>query len=232
MFARSLLTIAVIAVCGLYASATDLTAIPRRIAKEPVYHGKPHYVLLVFGTEAKTRIWLVHDGKHAYVDRNGNGDLTDPGEQFNFSSHFAISKLVESPGVVHRSLEVFNSTDETFEMHLQGDRGRRQYVGVDLMDRPTWGTKAENAPIIHFGGPMSLECYGPPVTISRADNGGRRRYSLRLMLGTHGIGKGTFASYDDICSEKLGKLHADIVYLGAQPLDLPLKQRVELVHDG
>jgi hypothetical protein len=35
----------------------------------------------VFGPEAKTRIWLVMDGKTLYVDRNGNGDLTEDGEK-------------------------------------------------------------------------------------------------------------------------------------------------------
>jgi WD40 repeat protein len=35
----------------------------------------------VFGPEAKTRIWLVLDGKTLYVDRNGNGDLTEDGEK-------------------------------------------------------------------------------------------------------------------------------------------------------
>src|SRR5262249_3777467 len=42
----------------------------------------PRYCLLVFGPEAKTRIWLVLDGSVLYVDRNGNGDLTDKGERF------------------------------------------------------------------------------------------------------------------------------------------------------
>jgi hypothetical protein len=59
----------------------DLAKIDRTIRKEPRYQDKPRYCLLVFGPEAKTRIWLVQDGDVLYVDRNGNGDLTEDGER-------------------------------------------------------------------------------------------------------------------------------------------------------
>jgi hypothetical protein len=62
--------------------AADLTKIARAIAKEPTYRTKaPRYCLLAFGPEARSRVWLVLDGDVVYVDRNGNGDLTDPGER-------------------------------------------------------------------------------------------------------------------------------------------------------
>ncbi len=60
--------------------AVDLTKIERSIRKETAYQDKPKYCLLVFGPEATTRVWLVLDGKRLFVDRNGNGDLTDDGE--------------------------------------------------------------------------------------------------------------------------------------------------------
>src|SRR5437868_11979754 len=63
------------------AQAVDLATIDRTIGKEPAYQSKPKYCLLVFGPEAKTRVWLVLDGDDLYVDRNGNGDLTEPGEK-------------------------------------------------------------------------------------------------------------------------------------------------------
>ncbi len=58
--------------------AADLTRIDRHIRHEPTYRGKPKYCLLVFGKEARTRIWLVQDGPTIYVDRHGTGDLTAP----------------------------------------------------------------------------------------------------------------------------------------------------------
>jgi hypothetical protein len=64
------------------AAAADLSAIDRTIQKEPAYQSKaPTYCLLVFGPEAQHRVWLVVDGDTLYVDRNGNGDLTEPGEK-------------------------------------------------------------------------------------------------------------------------------------------------------
>ncbi len=65
---------------GAPALAGDLANVDRAIAKEPKYAGKPRYCLLVFGAGAKHRVWLVQDGDKLHVDRNGNGDLTDPGE--------------------------------------------------------------------------------------------------------------------------------------------------------
>ncbi len=59
----------------------DLTKIDRTIAKEPDYKNQPKYCLLVFGPEAKTRVWLVLDGRVLHVDRNGNGNLTEDGER-------------------------------------------------------------------------------------------------------------------------------------------------------
>jgi hypothetical protein len=63
------------------AAAADLAQIDRSIRKEPTYQSKPKYCLLVFGADAKTRVWLVQDGDVLYVDRNANGDLTEKGKR-------------------------------------------------------------------------------------------------------------------------------------------------------
>src|SRR5262245_3164860 len=64
------------------AEAADLKKVDRQIKKEPAYQSKaPLYALLVFGPEAKDRAWLVRDGDVLYVDRNGDGDLTAPGNK-------------------------------------------------------------------------------------------------------------------------------------------------------
>lgn len=79
---RVLSLVALIALFTPHLRAADLTKIERTIRKEPTYQSKqPRYCLLVFGPEAKFRVWLVLDGKTLYVDRNGNGDLTEDGEK-------------------------------------------------------------------------------------------------------------------------------------------------------
>jgi hypothetical protein len=60
----------------------DLTKVNRVIAKEPKYKNQPRYALLVFGPKADGRAWLVMDGEDVlYIDRNGNGDLTEEGKR-------------------------------------------------------------------------------------------------------------------------------------------------------
>lgn len=64
------------------ALATDLSKVERKIAKAPAFQSATQfYALLVLGPEAKQRIWFVVDGLELFVDRNGNGDLTEKGEQ-------------------------------------------------------------------------------------------------------------------------------------------------------
>src|SRR5688572_29696369 len=71
-----------LAALALPAGAVDLASVERKITKEPTYSGKPVYCLLALGADAKTRVWIVRDGDTVYVDKNGNGDLTEEGEKF------------------------------------------------------------------------------------------------------------------------------------------------------
>jgi RNA polymerase sigma factor (sigma-70 family) len=85
-------------------AAPEPEKIDRRIGKEPVYQSKsPRYCLLVFGPQARGRVWLVQDGDTLYVDRNGNGDLTEEGKRiqappFAASDHYLFAR--------ERSIEV------------------------------------------------------------------------------------------------------------------------------
>jgi hypothetical protein len=78
--------------------AVELTEIDRSIRKEPIYQSKnPLYCLLVFGPEAEIRVWVILDGDVLYVDRNGNGDLTDPDERI--AAREVYRNLEERPDV-------------------------------------------------------------------------------------------------------------------------------------
>src|SRR5438309_5057662 len=91
-YLNPLLTVAFYLAVGQGPSlAADLTKIQRTLVKEPVYQTKmPKYGLLVFGADAKIRVWVVLDGDVMYLDRNGNGDLTEPGNRMDakFSRHY------------------------------------------------------------------------------------------------------------------------------------------------
>src|SRR5436305_15112853 len=109
---------AVLLLCTGPTNAVDLTQVDRSIRKEPAYHANPGYCLLVFGQEAKDRVWLVLDGDTLYVDKNGNGDLTDDGAPtkagaFEPSKHPIIAreraiKVGDLPvaGLTHTELSV------------------------------------------------------------------------------------------------------------------------------
>ena len=75
---------------------------------EPKYASEtPGYLLLVFGQEASTPIWIVADKEYVYIDRNSNGDLTDQGERIAAST---IQKI-ENPSAQFREFRTYNLGD-------------------------------------------------------------------------------------------------------------------------
>lgn len=94
------------------APAADLAKIERKIAREPAYQSKsPKYCLLVFGPDARTRVWLVQDGDTLYVDRNGSGDLTEDGKRVKIKQQGDSYRSFEAGdlragGLTHTGLSV------------------------------------------------------------------------------------------------------------------------------
>ena len=81
------------------ASAIDYDKVARPLVKEPAYKTKkPSYALLLFGPEAKLVVWAVLDGETVYIDRNGNGDLTDDGERFATEADCKGVEIVDPDG--------------------------------------------------------------------------------------------------------------------------------------
>src|SRR5262245_31347451 len=108
--------------------AVDLTKIDRTILREPVYAGKPKYCLFVFGPEASTRVWVVLDGANVYVDRNGDGDLTGPGEKIMRGPGigFLIGDIREPDGKLHRSWSIHLFPGDAFRSSVITARRGRQ----------------------------------------------------------------------------------------------------------
>ncbi len=207
------------------ARAVDLKSIDRSIAKLPeLRSASPEYCLLVLGPEAAKHVWLIHDGDALYVDRNGNGDLTEPGERVtadpessNSDEHvfyFQAGEIPDGP-TVHKDLQVsWSKVDHLLEHEyykkilekLESPRGCRVSLdvampgqhgtGVDgrvqqsasLSDDQGWlqfGSRPDDAPIIHFGGRWEVRLSGKDRwRIGR----GKEVY---LVFGTPGLGPGT-----------------------------------------
>jgi hypothetical protein len=177
------------------AAGVDLAKIDRAIAKEPAYQTKnPKYSLLVFGTEAKTRVWVVLDGKTLYVDCNADGDLTSPGERFDALPDtdrqrglaFAeiTLRLPQEPG---QKLEV-SVSDNSPSFTLNGEGLPTQWAWGDTSGELSFGTTLKDAPIIHFRGPLTIGLFKVP-TFSPG-----KTTELQVLLGTNGLGTGTFVS--------------------------------------
>jgi hypothetical protein len=220
---------------ALSAWATDLTKIDRTITKEPAYQGTPKYCLLVFGPDAKTRVWLVLDGEVLYVDRNGNGDLTEKGKQV---PSLALDGPITEParGTKHTALRIMPQKDGGMIVSIMTEGKYRQRSGsIRFAGRP------QEAPVLHFNGPVSIRFSSAEQEPARAkveppdvDAGrkqlllhlgkdipvpGERRHdrpvSLCAVLGTPGLGEGTFVTYKAL--DILGQRNERIAFEAAFP---------------
>jgi hypothetical protein len=153
--------------------AADLSKVDRTIRKQPVYKGQPHYALLLFGPEAKTRVWVVKDGETLYVDRNGDGDLTGKDERLTLeyanqnlngygglrNCNIEIRDADKQTRYVIQAIGIYPENDKTkAELHLdavveiKGPRvSYRQYCDAQL------GASPDKAAIAHYHGPLMIE---------------------------------------------------------------------------
>jgi hypothetical protein len=244
-------------ICLAHAGQTqgvDLAKIDRSLRKEPTYESKqPRYCLLVFGPEAKTRVWVVLDGDVLYVDCNGNGDLTDPGERI--AAQEVYRNIEERPDVeVMRTFEL--SCWKAGEKPILTCGPEVQYFRVEqLIPREDWqdqswvkyyqekpisfavttktggGQHAElrfaaspqEAPILHFDGPQRF---------ALSDKFGTHRFRpgepclLEVELRTQGLG----ATVRTQIYEAPDNIHpvAEIEFPPGWPGENPIRMRVEL----
>lgn len=186
--------ISALAVAALAAgpAAADLTKIDRTIPKEPAYQGKPQYCLLVFGPDARTHVWLVLDGEVLYVDRNGNGDLTEKGEQvalIKVNNLYAVDDITEPDRrAKHTALLVMPQKGGGVAVSIMTEGKHRQRSGP-----LTFAGRSQDAPIVHFNGPVSVR-FASAVPLP-GDRRQPKAVSLGAVMGTPGVGEGTFATY-------------------------------------
>ena len=212
------------------AFAVDLTKIERKIKHEPEYRSSsPKYCLLVFGMKAEKRIWLVHDYDTLHFDRNSNGILGEPGEKVftTYRSYIKVPNLLpQKPKGASNNLSLSISSSG-YRVRFYGEH--YQYVGFLKEPKAQFSKTPATAPIIHFNGPVVMKQYATPVTLQRGNTkGSYRNRSLRLMVGTPGLGTGTFAALHCKCRKKKGDLVATFRYPTGSPDTKLLQERVKL----
>jgi hypothetical protein len=201
-----MLTAAALTACPGRTAATDLSKIDRSIAKEPAYESKPKYCLVVFGLGAKTRVWLVVDGNVLYADRNSDGDLTGKDERFPIQygpgKTFPVGTITPRDGndpvllVVEFAGREGAETCYVIGCRPQKGKGLRQrtYGRLVFADRP------QDAPVVHFGGPLTLTILDWHKTVQeRRLVGGDRENQLSILVGTPVFGgkHEAFATVDE-----------------------------------
>jgi hypothetical protein len=114
----------------------------------------------------------------------------------------------------YRVVEV-QSHAQGYRIEVELGRERFQAVGAMQADKPKFAGRPKDAPIVHFDGPLALTQYSTKRVIPRDNSGGTRKRSLRVMVGTPGLGAGTFAAYECYLCEKLGPLAAEFEFAAA-----------------
>ena len=221
--------------------ADDLTNIERRIVGEPAYRSKPKYCLLALGPEAKTRIWLVQDGDTLYVDRNGNGDLTETNEKVtarrdeNDEDGAYIFKAGHLPDGdrLHKELTLHinrRGYSLGLDVEMRGFRGNgiggRVHQSTSFQDITgvlQFAERPKDAPIVHFGGPFQITLFGSHQLMVDREN------DVGVGVTTRGLGPGTFVwtDYENVIpTDRFPTL--DLVYPPKHPGDRPLREHYEL----
>jgi hypothetical protein len=217
------LGLAVLTSSAAFAWAADQVKIDRSIIKEPAYQSNaPRYCLLTFGREGTTRVWLVFDSildglkpgnakNYLYVDRNGNGDLTENGERVEAIVHeremlhtlgpsvplikvhlleFPIGEIKARDGTIYKDVKVIvhpflgRERPCTVYASVPGSRTQRSELNLVFANRP------ENAPVVRFGGSMTMRfALGIAQPLSLSDE-----FNLQAEVGTSGSGPGSFVS--------------------------------------
>jgi len=223
-----------------WAHTAGLDKIDRNIAKEPVYQGKPAYCLLVFGPEAKTRVWLVLDAKAKclYVDRNGNGDLTEKGKQFTPTNHnldqriYEVGEIIASDGrTKYSKLRIEHwgtaaeargigfAVPESFRLSVEAN-GKLQRVQLKA-----FGANPRNAPRIHVDGPLTFALFDAPgQTFARGDEPS----ALTALIGTWDADRQALTTIP--IDSPPANVHpiAEVEFPGNRPKAKPLKLKVVL----
>jgi hypothetical protein len=173
----------------LAAGAIRLGKVERSIRGEPTYKsGSPEYALLLFGPEARLRVWLVLDGEGLYLDRDGDGDLTGKDEHFAKVSDCRNVTLADPDGKTSYVItHVSTFRDEESKRHsvlvnvdVKGPAKYRQYCDVEVVkDRA-------KARIAHFHGPLTA---GPATVLWKVPEAlvlrkGDKPTDLNLVIGT------------------------------------------------
>jgi len=230
-----MMALAIVAAVALaQATVTDLGKLRTAPAKELTYGDvRPKYCLLVFGQEAEVRMWLVAAGAVAYLDRNANGDLTEAEESVaETRGFFQFQKVIvdaERTVVVNVALARSPDAEDRVSTDLPAGGGTIKMIQTTVDDASgglKFGSSPDSAPVVHFNGPLRMAARTGTMH-RRGDNDA----SFAVMIGTAGLGSGSFAAM--ACARVLENVHPRVTIdlssagsrIGGSPQLVPLMDR-------
>jgi len=213
--------LAALALCPGAAPAADLpdlSRVDRALKKEPAYAcKKPLYGLAVFGPKADKKMWLVLDKSKPdaptydvlHIDRNGDGDLTGPGERVKAgadksgsgeiieSNKFALGDLTDpATGVKHPDFTVKVQGDGAGPTVMLSLRWRGQFkFGGGYPEEAEAGymrftARPADAPVVWLDGDAPFRFqrwYGGKLPVGGSED-------FKVFLGQPGRGPNSFCA--------------------------------------
>lgn len=179
------------------ASTNVVSYIDRAIVKEPTYQSTPKYSLITFGKSGGARVWMVEDGNRLFVDKNGNGDLTDDGppiqpgnvrhlDASRWDFEYSLDAITPPDGSRHTSFILrrwnYNDKEDSYGLSLSVNGRLPMYSG---WFGTFWSTNRAQAPVMHFGGPFT-----PRLLRRKEFTIGERNQRLSLCFLNPGSGPG------------------------------------------
>ena len=151
------------------------------------------------------------DKDYLYVDRNGNGDLTEKGERVQAIVHedgqpsflggipsitvttleFPIGEIKDSEGTIYKDVKV------TVQWYVGRERPCTIYASVagrgtqrTELHKLVFADRTQDAPVLRFGSPMTMR-FALSVSQSLSLT---QEFSVQAEVGTIGSGPGSFVS--------------------------------------
>jgi hypothetical protein len=212
------LAIVVTMFCRQALAAADSATIDRTLRREPAYATKPQYCLLLFGPDAKFRVWLVTAGEAFYTDTNGNGDLTEPGKRI-YSVGNSRYLAFADPGApfmyfpvpenerIYQVGDIFDTGSRTWYNVTVRRSGKLKTAVFEIMvdvkgkyrqlgKLARFGDRPQDAPVLYYNGPLMLGLLTSQLARGRAGN------DLGAWVGTNvpagAKGEPTRVVHDDL----------------------------------
>jgi hypothetical protein len=207
-------------------SAADLTTIDRTLKDEPKYATPaPKYCLVVFGPEAKTHVWLVHDGDVVHVLASPDGVAPKKWRHIKGNPNmFSLGDVWEDGGkTCYKNLHYYHLPRRD---RLRLGLGRNaQIASEDRSGTLQFSANAKNAPVVHFNGPLTLDLFYDQEPLRSGQT-----VDFSVVVGTRGEGRGTFAHV--VCgSYPKGAWPTAVIEFPARKGEKPIVSKIRLADD-